>query len=204
MKDEVLLQLLDMKSRGLSRTQKAEALGVDSTRIWQLEREPAFQAAWDRFVEQAMQEVRAQFMARSEKAGERIERLADQQANLRVALSANQDILDRAGFKPKQEIENVHVVRIERGTLEVFARAAREVGAGGSPPVVAGILEAELVLPDEGSPGPDEVDDPDPQGDGGLHPDPGTEDPSPGAPRPLQDDDRIGGLPNLAKDQRPE
>src|SRR6185503_2905769 len=198
MKSEVLLKLLELKARGASRSEKAEALGISYASVYPLEQDPAFKKAWNEFVEQTMTTVKEQFIARAEGAGARIERLANQDVNLRVALSASQDILDRAGFKPKQEVENVHIVRIERADLQLFSETARELGTGRTPGVVEGEFKVLPVLSHEDPSEEESPGEAPSHRDGGFHSDEGSEDSHAGASRPLQDDNRLRGLPPLA------
>lgn len=193
--------LLTMQCEGRSNADICAALGVDNTRLWQLRNHSAFKKMWSQFLEETRSETKDEFIRRSKAAGQRIELLANQQANLRVALSANQDILDRAGFRPKQEVENTYVLRIERGTLDTISAAAREsgvLGAGRAPRILEAYGKVEPILPDEGDPRQAEIDWPPPPTDGGLCPDARPENPDARSSRSLQDDHRIRGLPDLA------
>ena len=62
---------------------------------------------------------------RAEKSAENVVELGNQRENLSVALGANKDILDRAGFKPVEKSQNLNV-NVDIDVLEPKAKALKD------------------------------------------------------------------------------
>ena len=194
-----LLQLVDLKIQGLSRTEIAQRLDIHPTRVWQLTQLPEFKKLWEGVVEHVMQEVRAKFAARASQAADVEHGLMLGSPNDRIKLDAAKDILDRAGYKPKEVVESVVSVRIDSGRLALIAESANLIRAGRAPRVVEDAREELALLSHESDSRTLKARKAFTHRSQLVHPDGGhTEGFGVSAERPLQDNDRLGGLPNMA------
>ena len=195
------LNLLEMILEGKTRAEIAEILGVTPFTVYKLQQHPEFIKLRDDVLQGLTQDLKTRFSVRAAEAADKVYDLALHARAERVALAASQDILDRAGYKPKTEVENLHVVRFERSRLDLIAATARELGPGYIEGVAKVLEPEEPVLSNQSSPGQEQTSLPFAPGDVRLHPAPRTEDPRASTTWPLQDDDRERGIPDMAASQ---
>lgn len=198
------LDILERQIDGASRNQIAADLGIHPTRVWQITQTEEYKKIYESLTKSIVEDVKMKFLTRSGEAGDRIFALMKQDQNLRVSLTAAQDLLDRGGFKPKTEVENVITVRLERKRIDLISETARELGAGYIEGVATHLSEEEPLLLDESDPGQGQADEPASLGDVQLHPGRGTEDLDASTAGSLQNNNRVGGLSDLAPHPGPE
>lgn len=192
-----LLKLIELKALGLSRQEIASKLNVHPTTIWQASQTSEYKELWEKTIEEAVEAVRESFKVRAKDAADKVYVLMARSPSDKVALEAAKDILSRGGFVAKQEVEHIHVVRIEQTRAKLISQTAKQLGVGPAPGMVEAEFEEVPLLPDESLTGSLEADNPSSPRDVQLHSG-DNQGVDAGPSGSLQDNDCFRGLPNLA------